>query len=429
MDARAKTRRWLMRVIAGALLLRVIAAVGLQVFLDSRDPPRRFLIEGDAEGYWDLAGDLAARRDYAVYTPPRRILRMPGFPLVLALPRLCFGDHLFPARLWLACVGTLACWGVYRLGAVLVDDVVGLLAASLAAVSPVFNLFTPVILSETTSAAAMLLSLIPAARLWRQLSLESEVPPATARLAILTGLGMAAATYVRPSWLLVGPGLGVALLIFQKRRWQATRDAVLVTATLIAALVPWALRNQSVTGHFVLTSLWMGPSLYDGLNPEATGDSNMAFFDRDNLLSRMSEYEVNAHYKDEAWRYAREHPEHVLQLAVAKLWRYWKPWPNAEQFRNMAAIVGVGLVFVIILALAIVGAWQSRADVGLLLLTAGPILYFSAVHLFFVSSLRYRLPAEYPLLVLSGIGLRAWLSQSLPAGTGLGVPLSCPETR
>ena len=41
---------------------------------------------------------------------------------------------------------------------------------------------------------------------------------------------------------------------------------------------------------------------------------------------------------------------------------------------------------------------------GVLAMTAGPILYFAALHLVFVSSVRYRLPGEYPMLILSAVG-------------------------
>ena len=158
------------------LLLRALVAVGLSAYLDSRDPPRRFLIAGDAEGYWDLAGDIATGGEYAVYTPPRRVLRMPGFPALLALPRLLFGDTLLPARLWLAVVGTFAVWGVWRLGAELLDATTGLIAAALAAVAPVLVLFAPVELSETAFAAGMLVSLIGAARLLRRHGVGDTAP-------------------------------------------------------------------------------------------------------------------------------------------------------------------------------------------------------------------------------------------------------------
>jgi hypothetical protein len=38
-------------------------------------------------------------------------------------------------------------------------------------------------------------------------------------------------------------------------------------------------------------------------------------------------------------------------------------------------------------------------------LAAGPILFLGAVHAVFIGSVRYRLPAEYPLLTLAALGL------------------------
>ncbi|MCA9056193.1 MAG: glycosyltransferase family 39 protein [Planctomycetaceae bacterium] len=415
MDATTVNRRWLVCVLTLALGLRVSAAIGLQAFLDSRDPPRTYLIAGDAEGYWDLAGDLAEGREYAVYTPPRRVLRTPGFPFVLAIPRFLFGDALLPARLWLAAVGTLACWGVWRFTSELVDVQAGVIAAFIAAVAPVMIGFTPVILSETTFAATMLLSLIGMARLLRRhrgCVDGGAFSERTAGLAVATGIASAAATYVRPSWLLIAPLFCGVLWAFSGRHRTAARDGAIVCAALVVSLLPWGVRNYYATEHFVLTSLWMGPSLYDGLNPEATGDSNMAFFDRDNLLGQgMGEYDVNRHYRELAWKFARENPTRTLELAAAKFWRYWKPWPNAEQFRSQGLMVAVAASFVPVLGFAVVGLWRRRSDLVLLLLAAGPIVYFCGVHLFFVSSLRYRLPAEYPLLALTAVGLRS----SLPA--------------
>lgn len=422
MDASADVRRWVWSVLALALAVRLGAAVGLNWYLNSRIPPQQYLIAGDAEGYWDLAGDIASGAEYAVYTPPRRVLRMPGFPALLALSRLCCGDRLDCARLWLACIGTFAVWGVWRLGAEAVDPATGLLAALWATYSPVLVLFSPVELSETSFAAALLLSLLGAVRLLRQHIPGSIVRPpdmvgprSSARTSICTGLGMALATYIRPSWLLVAPLLGGCLMVLSADRARAARDAVIVNAVLLLALLPWGLRNQAVTGHFTLTTFWMGPSLYDGLNPSATGDSDMTFFDRDNLSGQgWSEYEIDRHYRAAAWTFARQNPGRALELAALKLWRYWKPWPNADQFRHPLASLAVAASFGPALVLAVVGLWRRRTDWPLLIVTLGPILYFSAVHLFFVSSLRYRLPAEYPLLVLSAVGLQA----CLPKGCG-----------
>ena len=210
---------------------------------------------------------------------------------------------------------------------------------------------------------------------------------------------------MRPSWLLAGPLLAVLAIWLRKPRLKTCFEAAVMLMMLFGLLVPWAWRNHSVCGHWVFTTLWSGPSLYDGLNPDANGDSNMAFFDRDNLMATKSEWEVDQHYKAESWRYASEHPGHTIVLAFQKLWRYWKPWPSAEQFGGFWPALLVAGVYVPICALAARGWWLAPQRLWTRLLTLGPILYFAAIHTVFVGSLRYRLPAEYPLCVLAAVSL------------------------
>jgi hypothetical protein len=176
---------------------------------------------------------------------------------------------------------------------------------------------------------------------------------------------------------------------------------------MLFLLHPWAVRNRHVTGHFVLTTLWAGPSLYDGLNPEATGASDMRFFDRDNLLSRMSEYEMDKHYRRAAREFAVQNPGRTAELAMVKLWRYFKPWPSADQFAGLGPAIATAAFYLPLIGLAAIGAWRRRKDAWLLLLTAGPLFYFAAIHMAFVSSLRYRLPAEYALCVLAACGVQS----------------------
>ncbi len=387
-----------------ALLLRVACAIGVQWRLDhgSREV---CLIPGDADGYWYLAGQIAAGKDYEIYDPPRRVMRMPGFPFLLALPRMAFGENLLAVRLWLAVIGTSACGFVYLLGRELCDAKVGLWAAAVTAISPVLAMFSVLLLSETAFAAAMTASLFALAKLARRLQ---ESPANRYSLwATLSGALIAAATYLRPTWLLVGP---MALVLLQPWKQFPRRllAGVIVCAVLFLAMLPWGLRNQVVTGHFKLTTFWFGPSLYDGLNPEATGDSHMAFFDRDNFLGEMSEYDMDREYARRAKQYAWDHPGRALELMFIKLGRYAAPWPNAEQFQQvwMRAVVLASSLMILIPALY--GTWLSRRRPDVLLFAWAPILYFAAVHMLFVGSIRYRLPAEYPLAVLSGVGLSQW---------------------
>ena len=415
------SRTWLWIILAVALVLRVGAAFGIQHWLD-RTPGQTFLIAGDAEGYWDLAEDIAAAREYAVHDPPRRALRMPGFPALLAIPIALFTSPMLPARLMLAAVGTIACGLVWCLAQTLADAKTANLAAALTAISPVMIGFSPVILSETTFAACLVASLIGMAS-WAKADRNSSAdhrtpsPRFSVLIGLFIGLLIAVACSMRPSWLLAGPLFGIAAIATSANKGSALLLAVCVLIGLVGALLPWGLRNQRVSGHFTLTTLWMGPSLYDGLNPQATGASDMEFFDRDDLRSQgWSEYDVDRHYRREALSFVRQNPARTLELAIFKLGRFFKPWPNAAQFEGPIPKLMVAPFFVVVTLFALRGWWATRHDFWVWALTAGPLLYFAALHTVFVGSLRYRLPAEYSLTVLAAIGWTSWRGSSNTAG-------------
>lgn len=402
----ALARHPLLLILAAALALRLTAAAGVQAYLDGAG--RDFLIPGDAEGYWALAGKIAAGENYAVYDPPRRVLRMPGFPLFLAAVRAVTGEAFLPVRLVLAAAGTAACGAVYLLGRTLDSERTGLVAATLAAFCPVFAGFSVLVLSETLFALMLTLSLAAMAKLVR--SSKGALPRQVVQGGAV-GISIVLASYVRPTWLPAAGAFPLGYWLWAGRTKAAAIAGLAVVFTAAATLTPWVVRNRVVTDRFVPTTLWVGPSLYDGLNPNATGESDMRFFDEENLLGRMSEFDMDREYRRRAWEFVHKNPGRAIELAFAKLWRYWRPWPGAEQFSSPAARLAVAAYYIPVLALAAVAAWLRRGDLWLVGLSAGPLLFFSLVHCVFVGSLRYRLPAEYPLCVLSAIGLQALLKR------------------
>ncbi len=402
--------RCLLLTLAVALALRLGLAVAVQERVD-RPPAKLCLISGDAEGYWELARNIRAGRDYSIYQPPRYVLRVPGFPLLLALSQMLFGESPFAARCLLACVGTAACGLTYCLGRELVDGTTGLIAAMYTALSPTLALFSVLILSETAFAAVLLVSLLAIARLVRR-------PEGSASLLrrigspVIAGILIGIATLVRPTWLYVGSAIALVVIFVGSGRGSLRNCGLNVVALLCGigvSMAPWTIRNYCVTGHVVPTTLWVGPSLYDGLHPAATGDSDMQFIEEDRLLLSMSEYEMDREYRRRAWDFVVHHPLRTAWLAVKKQQRYWSVLPNAEQFRDQRLQVIVCLTVVPLLAFGLGGLWMSRRDLEFVILTAGPVLLFAALHLLFVGSLRYRLPAEYSLSVMAAVGVRGLL--------------------
>lgn len=404
MPSSTRWKIWLLVILAVAFGLRAAAAVAVQARLDA-DPNRTFLIEGDAAGYWILGQRMAAGKSYELYQPSRRVMRMPGFPALLAAGIRLFGPELSSIRWMLTVVGTAACYLVFLLTRELTDWQTGLVAAGLAAVAPSLVGFTPLILSETLFGVMLLVSLYSMARLLGHTKSRSSLQTRSL-WAGLTGLLVGGAVLVRPSWLLVAPGLAVLYWACLDRTRSGLMLSGILIAGLVVALLPWTIRNHRVTGHLIPTTLWVGPSLYDGLNPQASGDSDMQFIERDGIYQRMSEYEADRFYRAAAWDFAIANPVRAIQLAGMKLARYWSPWPNAAQFRGGWMAVPLTLFFIGMTVTVVVGLWQSRSDPWLCLLSLGPVLYFSMIHMIFVGSIRYRLPAEYPLLVLAAVGVR-----------------------
>jgi len=331
--------------------------------------------------------------------------------MLLATSIALVGENFYVARLVLAGIGTLACLAVYLLGRELIDERTGLIAAGIAAVVPNFVGFSVLILSETLFAACLVLNLFVTAK-WIKGVACGASSRTSLRWAFLAGATVALACYVRPSWLLAGPIFVASIATVSRKKKQALTSGLALILGMILTLAPWAIRNYFVTdGRIVITTLWLGPSLYDGFSQEATGESNMQFFDRDHLLDSMTEYEVNRYYSHKAISYALSHPGRSCELAWAKLGRYWKPWPNAAQFRSSWQIAVVSSFFLFLLAFSVFGLWRMRQQPWIGFLTVGPILYFSLIHVVFVGSLRYRLPAEYPLCVICAVGLQSWLSR------------------
>lgn len=398
-----RARTALPYVLAVAFGLRLIAAAGVE-WIVSRDPDRRFLIAGDAEGYWELALKVTRGETYAVHDPPRYALRTPGFPVVLAVGLLLTGGSVLGVRVWLAAIGTLCCGLVYVLGRRVADEPTAIVATAVTAVAPTLAGFSVLVLSETAFAATMLGTLIASVAMLRN---ENE---SRFGLAFAVGLVMSLAVYVRPAWILAAPVVAGVDLLRARSRVALLRGG-LIAAGLAIGLAPWTIRNAVVTGHFVPTTLWLGPTLYDGLHPGADGGSDMRFYEEDGaagLTAGMSEYEVDRHYRSRAWEFVRENPGRVVVLGWAKQLRFWSPWPNATQFRHPVGIVAVLAFFVPMILLALRGARAMQADPVGLLAVVGPLLYFALLHTVFVGSLRYRLPAEYPLWIAAAAGLLAW---------------------
>ncbi len=417
-------------ILAIALGLRVLAACLVQRYVQRGGSPRVCLFP-DAEYYWYLARTIRQGAPYDIIewgSIHHFALRTPGYPLFLAACQTIFGELPLAVRLVQAALGALVVWLVYQLTRRLASPAelepaggrpgwtVPLIAAALAALNPYYIAMAELILSEAVFVPLMLLTLWGLAVLWSPASLTEcsgthRGPRRAALTAMGTGATAGAAILTRPSWALFLPAVLLVWVLHAvhsrdvRCRKTAFQGAVLVVVGLVLTMSPWWARNARIYGRFVPTALWLGASLHDGLNPQATGASNMDFL-ADPALRALDEAGQNAELTRRAVDFARSNPRRVIELAAIKLGRFWSPWPDASEYRSAALAVASTLLVVPLYLLMLKGAWIRRHDVRALVLLAGPLLYFCALHLVFVSSIRYRIPGEPAALGLAAIGLR-----------------------
>jgi hypothetical protein len=178
-------------------------------------------------------------------------------------------------------------------------------------------------------------------------------------------------------------------------------------------MLPWWIRNARVTGHFVPTTLQVGASLYDGLNPAATGGSNMdlvtarqAFWRRQAATDALPvgaplELTIDRALRDDALQWAYSHPGPTLELAARKFARTWNLWPNEGSFRSWPARMLIMLSYLPVLVLGLQGAWKYGSRGWPYVLCLLPTIYFALLHSVFVGSIRYRQPAMLTLTILA----------------------------
>ena len=413
---------WWTLILVVALGLRVVAAAAVTRYAEARGKPCVF---GDTVLYWELARSIVAGGPYVVsqWGVPHYALRTPGYPLFLAACREAFGANLLAVRLAQAVLGTVGVWLVARLTRAVIGGLGGrvggaadaglarwpgipLIAAAIAAVHPYIIGMSALVLSEATFLPLMLAGLWGLASLWRTTS-----PGRPWLVAIGTGLAMGAAILSRPSWALFVPVVLAAWIVGS--RGKAAKLAVVVALATASILAPWWARNGRVIGRFVPTALWVGASLYDGIGPQATGASDMAFVDEPDVRA-LGEVEQDGVFRARSLAFARSNPGRVLELAWIKLGRFWSPWPNADTLQGPGVALASALVTVPVFALIALGAWDLRRDFRALVLLAGPLAYFCALHMVFVSSIRYRIPGEVPAIGLAAAGLARALAWARP---------------
>ena len=391
------------------LVVVLLAGLALRVGWGLRLPADEQYLSDlpDQLEYLELGRNLLKGRGLVFYSElfrdELRAYRTPGYPLLVA----ACGGNVRAVRLVQALLDTATILATYLLGRRWLSRGGSTFGALLVALNPFLVYFSGLILTETLFTAMMIWGMALMVPRGRD---DEEVP----RLKPWASWGwwtgavlLVLSVMVRPSALVLPIVLAVGAAVMNRgangpylSRWVPPVGTTILLLEM-AALLPWGYRNRQVLGGWVLTTTNSGVTLYDGLNPDATGASDQRVIRSLPQLRSMSEVERSQYLSELAWQYAQEHPRRALALAARKVARTWSPVPLSADYGGRRNVLIAAVYMIPFLLLAAVGLGSrllpGSAKVFLLI----PAIYFTIAHSVSVGSLRYRLPADVPMSVLA----------------------------
>jgi 4-amino-4-deoxy-L-arabinose transferase-like glycosyltransferase len=379
-----------------------VAALGLRIWAAlTLDHP---VVQGDAMTFHQVAQHVADGDGFrSAFEDVPTAEHPPGWEIVLAAADLVGANGYTSHRLLGALIGTLTVVGVGLLGRRVAGDVVGLVAAALAAVNPMLWGADVSLMSEPLYGLLLVAALLVA------------TGPKTLRTALTLGalIGLAALTR--------GEAVGLLVLLVIPlfwRRWRLLAATFAATAVVIA---PWTIRNLTTFDAPVLIStnantVWIGancPETYDG---SLKGYWSFRCFQE--VRPGEDEAEFSVRQREEGLEYMREHAGRLPSVVPVRLARTFELhdfgqslYLNAQEGRAVKPLRwGIRFTWGLLVLAAIGGVllWRRRAPH--LVVVLAPIALVLALSVVVYGMTRFRFAAEPSLCILAAVSVT-----SLPA--------------
>lgn len=326
--------------------------------------------------------------------------RPPGYAFYLAGVFFIFGKSVMAAKFFNVLLGTATVLLVYLTAKTLFGTRTARITAVLLSFYPYLIAYTGDLLSETfltfmLAASMCLITRAAEKPAWRNL----------AAAGVVMGLTALTKSVVLPFFLLACAWL-----------WWRTgsfRAGFLTGVFTLLAILPWTTRNYlhyDKTYVMPVSTPWF--SLYasscdEALLNETTGDilKGPGIKPVDQFLPPDFEYaaslpllERDKYCREKALGWIRDNPGRFARLTRLRLVHFWRLYPMiAYRREKIAAMCTAGLY----LPLAAAGFLLSLSNFRKTSLLLALFISYTAVHLFFAVTLRYRVPMDPYLIILA----------------------------
>ncbi|HEV3282043.1 MAG TPA: hypothetical protein VG032_10635 [Acidimicrobiales bacterium] len=411
--------------------LLAIAFLGVVVRVGSSLSVRSDRLGIDAPYYHETAANIASGRGYVapVFGSAKLVptaLHPPFFPMVLAAFDLLGLGSVAAQRIALAVLASSAVAAMGLLGRKVAGPAVGITAAAIAAVDPLWLQPIGSLMSET-----ILFVIIPVVLLSALLCIED---PSPWRFAAL-GFTVALAALTRSETVAFILLLGVPVVLFAAAPWR--RRVVLgtaLTAGFVLLMGPWLVRNELQLGGLTLSDNG-GVTLVGAYSPNAFDPKSSSYGSFDGVealavtaVTRISkpphhagawtELALNNTLTADARQFALAHLSDIPGVVLAREGRIWGLYHPGQVLAAAQSEVGgersrtldqLGQIFYwIMLPFVIVGlaALMKRSPQRFIII-AMPIVVVALNAGFVFGSMRLRVTAEPSLAVFAAMGLLA----------------------
>ena len=403
-DSLIKSGPKLVWIINIAFILRIACSVLIQIVATRRGTVCLF---GDTPIYWEYAKSIANGTTYVVYQwdVPHYALRTPGYPAWLAGWIAIFGEWALPIRIGQSILSVCGILWLYKLAKVVgFSEQSARWSSTFLAFDPFQIVSTPLLLTESIFTPLLVLFVLVWVKALKSIQNLSLIKHNYFHY-ILLGVLQGVLTLIRPAWL---PFIAILDLSFlwlissQKHGLLVLASLLLIQAGWALPIVPWMARNESVIGRTSLGGTWGGASLYDGLQPTATGSSDMSF------VADLEYRDLSETAQDDLWKFLsyqaiQDNPNRIARLAIQKQIRFWSAWPNDSAKVPLVVKATCLLIVWPVWGLMLLGFWKNLHQ-RMVFWVLSPLFFSALMHLLFVGSSRYRLAVILPAMILTGEG-------------------------
>jgi 4-amino-4-deoxy-L-arabinose transferase-like glycosyltransferase len=338
----------------------------------------------------------------------------PLFTLTLAGADVLWDWSVNATRLLCCVIGGVGVFMVGLLGREVGGRRVGLLAAAIAAVYPVWWITDGLILSEVLYVPLVAGLLVLAFRLWHRPRIVTAVA-----IGVVGGL----AAYTRSEGLLLLIVVAAAVL-FLNRSLTLRRRAQLLGATVLAAaltIAPWIAFNAARFNHPVYMSTNNGATIADSNCPQTYFGSKVGSFvtfcHTPKVREPGDESDVSSVLVKVGLRYARNHASRVPAVMAARVGRVWGvfhpvqtidldsygKWSHGDSRLMVFSFYGVAVAGVVGLVVL------RRREITIVPFVAAIVAVTAGAALFY-GIIRFRVPGDVSAVVLAALAFDAALN-------------------